>query len=193
MVALTGTALSAAAGLNAYIPILVVALLDRFTSVVTLPDPWSWLSSWWAIGAGAVLLASDVVLDKIPAVDSFNDAVQTAVRPASAGVVVAAMQAAQDLERSTWMSEHPWVPVAAGVGVALLVHTTKAVARPVINTATFGIGGPVVSTGEDGFSIVLAVSAVLVPVLALVLLLALVGVAVWVWSRRRSLRARPVE
>ena len=56
--ALTGIGLSAAAGLNAYIPFLVVALLDRFTTVVDLPAGYAWMSSWWAIGIGAVLLAA---------------------------------------------------------------------------------------------------------------------------------------
>lgn len=76
LVALTGIGLSAAAGLNAYIPFLLVALLARLTDTVVLPDGLGWMSSWWAIGIGAVLLLADVVLDKIPAVDSVNDVVR---------------------------------------------------------------------------------------------------------------------
>lgn len=36
--------LGSAAGLNAYIPMLIVGLLDRYTSVVNLPAGWTWLS-----------------------------------------------------------------------------------------------------------------------------------------------------
>ena len=36
--ALTGMGLSAAAGLNAYIPFMIVALIARFTDVITLPS-----------------------------------------------------------------------------------------------------------------------------------------------------------
>ena len=36
----TGLGLSAAAGLNAYIPLLLVGLLARFTGVVELPEPY---------------------------------------------------------------------------------------------------------------------------------------------------------
>ena len=129
--ALTGIGLSAAAGLNAYIPFLVVALLDRFTDVVNLPVGYEWMSSWWAIAVGAVLLLAEVVLDKVPAVDSVNDAVQTFVRPASGGVIFAATSAAQDVEGSGWVQSHPWVTVLAGVAVAGLVHAGKATARPV--------------------------------------------------------------
>ncbi|WP_019137001.1 DUF4126 domain-containing protein [Cellulomonas massiliensis] len=187
LVALTGIGLSAAAGLNAYIPFLVVALLARFTDVVTLPAGWEWMESWWAIGIGAVLLAADVVLDKIPAVDTVNDAVQTAIRPASGAVLFAATSAAADLEQSSWVQDRPWVPVVAGVLVALAVHGTKASVRPVLNASTGGVAAPVVSTVEDGASLGLSLVALLLPLLVLVLL----GLGVWAVVRlRRRRRAR---
>lgn len=117
--------LSAAAGLNAYIPFLVVALVARFTDVLTLPATYAWVESWWAIGIGSVLLLSEVVLDKIPAVDSVNDAVQTFIRPAMGGLIFAATSAAQQVDSSAWMADHPWVGIALGVLVSGLVHTGK--------------------------------------------------------------------
>ncbi|ASR54695.1 DUF4126 domain-containing protein [Cellulomonas sp. CW35] len=190
-VALTGIGLSMAAGLNAYIPFLVVALLARLTDVVTLPDPLVWIESWWAIGIGTVLLLADVVLDKVPVVDSVNDAVQTAIRPLSGGVVFAATSAAADLERSDWVERHAWVPFVAGVLVAALVHAGKATVRPVVNAATLGAGAPVVSTVEDGTSVGLSLAAVFVPVLVLVLLVALVVAFVVLRRRRRAATRGP--
>jgi Domain of unknown function (DUF4126) len=38
---LTGTGLAVAAGLNAYIPLLVLGLAGRFVEVVQLPAAWS--------------------------------------------------------------------------------------------------------------------------------------------------------
>lgn len=152
LVALTGIGLSTAAGLNAYIPFLVVALLARFTDVVVLPSGLTWMESWWAIGIGTVLLVADVVLDKVPVVDSVNDAIQTAIRPLSGGIVFAATSAAADLESSTWVQENAWVPFVAGVVLAAIVHAGKATVRPAVNAATFGVGAPVVSTIEDGTS-----------------------------------------
>ncbi len=190
-VALTGIGLSMAAGLNAYIPFLVVALLARLTDVVTLPDPLVWIESWWAIGIGTVLLLADIVLDKVPLVDSVNDAVQTAIRPLSGGVVFAATSAAADLERSDWVERHAWVPFVAGVLVAALVHAGKATVRPVVNAATLGAGAPVVSTVEDGTSVGLSLAAVFVPVLVLVLLVALVVAFVVLRRRRRAATRGP--
>jgi hypothetical protein len=148
--ALTGIGLSAAAGLNAYIPFLIVALVAKLTDVLTLPPAYAWIESWWAIGIGTVLLLTEVLLDKIPAVDTVNDAVQTFIRPTMGGLIFAATSAAEDLDNSTWMTQHPWVGVLLGVVVSGLVHTGKVAARPVINVGTVGAGAPVVSTAGTG-------------------------------------------
>ena len=191
--ALTGMGLSAAAGLNAYIPFLVVALIARFTDFITLPQSYAWIESWWAIGIGAVLLLTEVVLDKIPAIDSVNDAVQTFIRPSMGGLVFAATSAAEEVDRSSWMTDHPWVGVVLGVVVSGLVHTGKTAARPVINAGTLGFGAPVASTIEDGASIGMSLVAVFLPVLVIVLLVALAALLVWLWRvarRRRRTRDR---
>lgn len=190
--ALTGMGLSAAAGLNAYIPFLIVALVARFTDVITLPATYAWIESWWAIGIGAVLLLSEVVLDKIPAVDSINDAVQTFIRPAMGGLVFAATAAAAELDSSAWMTAHPWVGIVLGVVVSGLVHTGKVAARPVVNMGTAGFGAPVVSTAEDGASVGLSLAALFAPLLCLVALILLAWVLVAGslkvrrWRRRRG-------
>ncbi|KQU67629.1 DUF4126 domain-containing protein [Phycicoccus sp. Root101] len=188
--ALTGMGLSAAAGLNAYIPFLLVALVARFTDVLTLPQSYAWIESWWAIGIGALLLLTEVVLDKIPAVDTVNDAVQTFIRPSMGGLVFAATSAADQIDRSTWMTDHPWVGIALGVVVSGLVHTGKTVARPAINAGTLGFGAPVASTVEDGASIGMSLVAVFLPVLVIVLLVALAALLVWLWRVARRRRRR---
>lgn len=94
LAALTGLGLSTAAGLNAYIPLLVVGLLANFTDQVRLPQEFAWLSNGWVLGIIGVLLLAEFVLDKVPVVDSVNDMIQTVVRPASGGVVFSATEAA---------------------------------------------------------------------------------------------------
>ncbi len=190
IVALTGMGLSAAAGLNAYIPFLLVALLARFSDVLTLPQSYAWIESWWAIGIGTLLLLTEVVLDKIPAVDTVNDAVQTFIRPSMGGLVFAATSAAQEVDRSSWMTAHPWVGVAMGVLVSGLVHTGKTAARPVINAGSLGFGGPVASGVEDGASLGMSLVAVFLPVLVVVLLVALAALLVWLWRVARRRRRR---
>ncbi|MFG1701979.1 DUF4126 domain-containing protein [Nonomuraea sp. M3C6] len=190
LAALTGLGLSTAAGLNAYIPLLVVGVLANLTDSVKLPDGYSWLSNWGVLAVIAVLLAAEFVLDKVPAVDSVNDAIQTVVRPAAGGVVFSATNAAAELDRSTWMTEHPWAGWLLGIVVALAVHTIKATARPMINAGTAGVGAPVVSTAEDAGSLGMSLIAVFAPVLVIVVLLLLALFAWWSIRRVRRFRAR---
>src|SRR6185312_12785921 len=110
---LTAAGLSSAAGLNAYIPLLVLGLLNRFTSWVSLPEGWGWLSNGWALGILAVLLLIEVVADKVPVLDSVNDALQTVVRPASGGLVFASGVGSETLavaDPSNTFGTAAWVP-----------------------------------------------------------------------------------
>jgi len=189
LASLTGLGLSAAAGLNAYIPLLLVGVLARFTDVITLPEPYRWIQSGWALGVVSVLLLAELVLDKVPVVDHVNDAVQTLVRPTVGGVIFAATTAAAQADTSSWMQDHPWVGVLLGVTVAGIVHATKATARPVVNATTVGVGTPVVSAAEDVASLAMSLVAVFLPVLVVVALL-LVGWAAYAMLRRVRRRRR---
>jgi len=180
--------LSAAAGLNAYIPFLVVALIARFTDYITLPVGYEWIQSSWAIGIGAALLLAEVILDKIPAVDTINDTIQTFIRPSMGGLIFAATTAAAQLDNSTWMKENPWVSVVLGVLISGLVHAGKMAARPVINIGTVGTGAPVVSTVEDIGSLSLSLIALIAPVLVILCLALLAWLLIWMWLRVRRWR-----
>lgn len=191
--ALTGVGLSAAAGLNAYIPFLVVALLARYSDVITLPQSLAWIESGWAIGIGSVLLLTEVVLDKIPAVDTVNDAVQTFIRPSMGGLMFAASSAAEKADQSTWLADNPWVGVVLGVVTSGIIHAGKATARPAIDAGTLGLGTPVVSTAEDTASVGLSLVAIFVPVLVVVAIVILAVGLVWLWRRVSRWRRRRRE
>jgi Domain of unknown function (DUF4126) len=194
--ALTGSGLAAAAGLNAYIPFLLVAVLARTTDVVQLPHEYLWVRSDWAIAVGAVLLLTELVLDKIPVVDHLNDTVATLIRPTVGGLIFSATTGAQNLDNSQWMRDNPWVGIVLGVLVAGLTHATKATVRPAVNLSTAGTGAPIVSAIEDTFSVGLSLVAIFAPVLVIFVLLLLAwGVyrlARWLLRRRRR-RAEAVR
>ncbi|WP_034485277.1 DUF4126 domain-containing protein [Actinomadura oligospora] len=187
---LTGLGLSTAAGLNAYIPLLLVGLLARFTGALHLPESFAWLTNGWVLTGIALLLATEVILDKVPVVDTVNDAVQTLVRPAAGGAAFAATDAASKVDSSTFMHDHPWIGWVLGIVVAFLVHATKASVRPVVNAGTLGAGAPVVSVVEDVASLGMSLLAILAPVLALVALLLFAYVAVRLLRKARRRRRR---
>lgn len=186
---LIGSSLAASAGLNAWMPLFLLGLADRLIPAVQLPAGWSWLSgdiALWVIGA---LLVLEIVADKIPALDSLNDIVQSVLRPASGGIAFGAGAGAQTVaveDPSAFFTDNAWVPIVVGVGIALAVHVVKAVGRVAVNSVTGGLAAPALSTAEDGASFLLALAAIVVPVLALVLLIGLIITAVVMTKRRRA-------
>lgn len=185
---MTGFGLATAAGLNAYIPLLALALLSRFTDLITLPHGWTWLENGWVITIVAVLLVVEMVADKVPALDSVNDVVQTFVRPTAGGIVFGSGTAAQTAvvtDPGEFARTGQWVPIAIGVVTALIVHLTKTAVRPAANVATAGVAAPVLSTLEDIASVALVFIAILIPALVLLVLIALMWAAVALWRRRR--------
>ncbi|MFI6133048.1 DUF4126 domain-containing protein [Micromonospora sp. NPDC051141] len=188
---LTGSGLAASAGLNAYIPLMLMGLLARYTDLIELPSGWQWLGNGWVLAILAVLLAVEVVADKVPVVDHVNDMVQTVVRPTAGGLAFGAGSGSETVTVSdpdTFFSTHQWVPVVMGVLIALGVHLLKAAARPVVNATTAGFGAPVASTAEDATSVVMSVAAILLPVLVLVFAVGLVVFVVWLFRRRKDRR-----
>ncbi|UCC77461.1 MAG: DUF4126 domain-containing protein, partial [Anaerolineales bacterium] len=119
----TSFGLSASAGLNAYLPLLIVALVARFTDLIRLNTPFDALTHGWVISLLAVLTLVEVLVDKIPAVDTINDIIQSVVRPAAGAILFAASSnAIADI--------HPVLAMICGILVAGTVHAAKATARP---------------------------------------------------------------
>ena len=176
---LTAFGLASASGLNAYIPLLLVALAARFTNLVKLNPPFDLLANEWVIGALVVLLAIEVVVDKIPAADTFNDILQTFVRPVAGAILFAASTSVINL--------NPIVAAILGLVLAFGVHATKTAARPVVTASTAGLGNAFVSVGEDIVSTGVSLAAIVLPVVIAVLLgLMVVGVLWFMFSRRQS-------
>lgn len=188
---LIGSSLAASAGLNAWMPLFLLGLADRFLPAVNLPSGWSWISSdiaLWVLGA---LLLLEIIADKIPALDSINDVVQSVLRPASGGIVFGAGASSQTLaveNPSEFFSENTWMPIVTGIVIALIVHVVKATTRVTANTVTGGMAAPALSTAEDGAAFLLAALAIIVPVLAGVLLIGLIVAVVMAFRRRRRRR-----
>lgn len=193
---IVGSSLAAAAGLNAWMPLFLLGLADRFLPAVELPTGWSWLSSDLALWIVGALLVLEIVADKIPALDSVNDLVQSIIRPAAGGVAFGAGASAQTVavdDPASFFSSGSWIPIASGIAIALVVHVVKATARVAANATTGGLAAPVLSTAEDGASFVLAAAAIIVPVVAAVLLVGLIIAAVAVFRRRARKRRAGIQ
>jgi hypothetical protein len=172
--------LSASAGLNAYIPLLVIALISRFTDLINLSEPWNALESWWIIGLLGLLSLIEFFADKFPAVNHVNDAIQTLVRPTAGAIVFAA-------SARVITDVNPSFSLALGLLVAGGVHAAKAAFRPAVTATTAGVGNPVVSTIEDVIAAVTSLLAILIP--WLVALVAVIGIVMFLrWRIKRQER-----
>ena len=169
--------LSASAGLNAYIPLLVISLVARYTDLIELGSPWNALESGWVIGLLLVLSVVEFFADKVPAVNHVNDLIQTGVRPVAGAIVFAS--SAQVIT-----AIHPVLSLACGLLVAGGVHAAKSlVVRPAVTATTAGAGNLPVSILEDLVSTVVSVLSVVIPVLIVVLVIWLVAWLVWRMER----------
>jgi hypothetical protein len=171
--------LSGSAGLNAYLPLLVVALAARFTNFIQLSSPWDVLESWWVIGTLAVLLVIEFFADKVPAINHVNDAIQTFVRPTAGAIVFAASTGVADLD--------PVLALVLGLLVAGSVHAAKSVVvRPAVTATTGGTANPVVSVVEDIAALIISVLAVVLPVLISAVIILVTALVIWLLWRRAT-------
>jgi hypothetical protein len=170
--------LSASAGLNAYIPLLVVALTARYTDLIRLSSPWDALTSGWIIGLLIVFSLIEFFADKVPAINHANDAIQTFVRPVAGAIVFAA-------SANVFTELHPVLALGAGILVSGTVHAVKSVVvRPAVTVTTGGAGNVPVSVAEDMFATFLSIMAIIIPVVIAFVFISGTALVVWIFWRR---------
>ena len=176
--------LSASAGLNAYIPLLVVGVIGHyFPETLKLAKPWDLIANPWILILLGVLVIIEMVADKVPAVNHINDIIQTVIRPAAGAIAFAA-------SAKVITDVNPILALACGLLMAGGVHVVKAAAlRPAVTATTGGAGNVPVSIAEDLLAFFSSVFAVLLPVVMGSILIVLLALVLW-WLWRRTDKAR---
>src|SRR5689334_11450396 len=178
--------LSAASGLNAYIPLLVIGLLARFTNLIHLHEPYDVLTHPVVLIVLAVLAVLDFIGDKIPAVDHVLHLIGLVVHPVAGAILFLAAN-------SDTGTVNPVLAAVCGLVLAGGIHAARATARPVATATTAGLANPLVSFAEDVVALVLSILAVVVPAVAALLVLLLVVALVRFIRRRRWRAATPAS
>ncbi|KXK11039.1 MAG: hypothetical protein UZ14_CFX002003007 [Chloroflexi bacterium OLB14] len=171
--------LSASAGLNAYIPLLVVGVIGHyFPNTLNLAKPFDLLANPWILILLGVLVIIEMVADKVPAVNHANDLIQTFIRPAAGAVAFAA-------SANVITDINPVLALACGLLVAGSVHTVKSAAvRPAVTATTAGAGNVPVSIAEDIVALVSSILAIVIPiVMGTLLIILLAFIIYWLWRR----------
>jgi hypothetical protein len=177
----TAFGLSASAGLNAYIPLLVVGVIAHyFPNTLNLATPFDLLANPWILILLGVLVIIEMIADKVPAVNHINDLVQTIIRPVAGAIAFAA-------SANVITDINPVLALACGLLVAGSVHTVKAAAvRPAVTATTAGAGNVPVSIAEDILATITSILAVIIPLIAGTLLIIFLVLVLWWWASKRQ-------
>ena len=161
---------SFASGLNLYLTVVAMGLLQRF-GVLDLPASLQVLASPIVLGIAGLMFLVEFVADKVPVVDSAWDAIHTFIRPPAAAIL--AYSAFGDVD-PTWQ-------IGAGLlagGVALTSHGAKATTRAAANASPEPVSNWLLSFGEDAIVIGLSWMASEHPIATAIVVLVLVVLAV---------------
>ncbi len=182
---LTGLGLSGSAGLNAYLPLFVLGMVNRM-GWIELHDPYTLLGSYPILGILGVLLLIEITADKIPAIDTLNDGVQTFIRPMAGSLLMAASIGAFTTKEVAFAD---MLLLLGGTVSAGGVHTIKAFARPVVTVTTGGLGNIVISVIEDVISLLAALMVILLPFMVIFFSASVVTIlGWWIWDQQRVRR-----
>ena len=158
-----GLGLSAACGFRVFVPLLVMNLAS-LSGQLHLASGFAWIGSYHATVAFAMATIAEVFGYYIPWLDH---ALDMAATPAAviAGTLATASLVTDMSPFLKWT-----LALIAGGGIAGLVQGTTVTLRTTSLASTAGLGNPLVSTLELVGSIIIALLAVLVPILCLALI-----------------------
>lgn len=157
-----GLGLAAACGFRVFVPMLI-ASVAAYSGHVELTEGMAWIGSPVAMVVFGVATTLEIGAYYVPWLDNLLDTVSTP----SAVVAGALLTGAFLTDMSPMMR---WTAaIIAGGGTSGAVAGGMSLVRAASTTLTGGVGNPVVATVETGSSFVLAIVAVVAPLLAIAL------------------------
>jgi hypothetical protein len=183
-----GMALASAAGWNAFLPLVALAIAHRVNDRIPIAPPYTFLSG--PIGLIALLVALlpiELFVDKAPGPDARNDRFGALYRPAAGALIMLA---------TTKDTALPGILAALiGAALALGTHLLKVRYRRPLATLMAGLVTPVASALEDGAVLLISLVGMLAPIGGLILAALAVFCMWWlgVWARRKAALATAPE
>jgi Domain of unknown function (DUF4126) len=166
-----GVGLAAAAGFRVFLPMLA-ASIAAYTGHLHLNDSFAWLGSLTAMTTLSVAAVAEVLAYYIPAVDNLLDTIMTPLALVAGALLSAAV--ITDLPPIIkWTTA-----IIAGGGTAAITQGVTAMVRAKSTAFTAGLGNPLVSTFELFAAAIVALLALIAPLLAVALVAAFCWLAV---------------
>ncbi len=164
---LMGIGLSASSGFRIFIPFLLISIAS-LTGYLSLSDSFSWIATYPALITFGVATVLEIAAYYIPWVDNVLDTIASPIA-VIAGIILTASVITGISPLLKWA-----LAIIAGGGVAATIQSFTGIVRATSSVTTAGIGNPAVSSIELGSSVLLAVIALLVPVIAFAIVVFLV-------------------
>jgi len=162
---ITGIGLSAACGFRVFVPLLALNLASTYGYLILAPG-FDWVGGYYATIAFASATILEVIAYYIPWLDNIMDTIASPVSIAAG--TLAAASVITDLPPSVkWM-----LAIIAGGGIAGIIQGSTMALRAKSSIFTVGLGNPLFATAELAGSVILALLAIIIPVISLVLIAA---------------------
>ena len=166
---LTGTGLSAAAGVRLFIPLLAASYFARIGALV-LKEQYSWLSSEFAFNVFLAATVIEIIIYMVPGIDNVLGIISVPLAMALGAFMAVAVLPPDIALVLKWS-----LPVIFGVAPALATEVATNLTHGATTIGTGGLATPLVSIAETVLAVLLAVAAILLPVVIIVLLLSFRG------------------
>lgn len=174
-----------ASGFNTYAALLMLGVAQAF-GLVVLPPDLQVLGSPWVLGVVTLLFVLNFFADKIPYIDSINDALHTFVR-VPAGALLAFGAADQ------FGSEFAAIAGLLGGTLAAGSHVAKTGSRALINTSPEPFSNIAASLATDALVVTGLWLALAYPITFLCLLALFVALLVWLLPKLVRLALLPFQ
>jgi len=182
---LLGLGVAMATGFRAFMPMLLVALANKFQLAgLSFSEDFAWLSSNTVLIALSVAAVIEFIADKIPIVDNFLDKAGLVVRPIMGTIAGMAVFSSAD----------PAIPALIAIVTlpgAEAVQVVKGSTRAVSTATSLGAMNPFISLFEDLAAAAAVVLSLLLPVLVPIFLAVFFYMAwrIYKFVRRRFSRS----
>ena len=187
-----GISCAGLSGLRSTVPLFMLSYFHKsHPDLVSLGSDYEWLGETWATALLGVLMALEVIADKIPHLDHVLHVLMTVVHAAAGAVAIVAPSTSSSDTTSTAL--HIAMLVAGGF-LALVLHGGRAAVRFLSTATTGGAANPCVSITEDVLVFVLCPLALLFAAMSVVVaILVVVALPVSCYMHHRKKKKKAMQ
>jgi hypothetical protein len=169
----TGIGLSAACGFRIFVPLLILSVATKY-GYLSLAPGFEWIGGNYAMIAFASATVLEVIAYYIPWLDNVMDAIASPVS-ILAGTITTASVITDMPPSLKWI-----LAIIAGGGIAGLLQGATTALRAKSSLFSGGLGNPIISTIELAGAVIVALLAIVIPIVGFILV---AGLAIYALAK----------